>query len=62
MRCKNCPLCPEEDFICEESEGEYGLEHADGECGCRHPKNWAIKKYKEYLEIRSKEKGSTQYV
>ena len=51
MRCKNCPLCPEdEEAICEESENEYGIEYANGEWGCRHPKNWVIKKQKEYLE------------
>lgn len=30
MRCDCCPLCPiAEDDMCPESEGEYGIEHAD---------------------------------
>lgn len=30
MRCDNCPLCPTaEDDVCPESEGKYGIEHAD---------------------------------
>lgn len=31
MRCDSCPLCPiAEDDVCMESEGKYGIEHADG--------------------------------
>ncbi len=31
MRCDCCPLCPiAEDDVCPESEGKYGIEHADG--------------------------------
>lgn len=45
MRCDNCPLCPiAEDDVCIETEGKYGIEHADGMLGCRHPRNWAEKK------------------
>lgn len=45
MRCDNCPLCPiAEDDVCLESEGKYGIEHADGMLGCKHPRNWAEKR------------------
>ena len=45
MRCDNCPLCPiAEDDVCLETEGKYGIEHADGMLGCRHPRNWAEKR------------------
>lgn len=48
MRCDNCPLCPiAEDDVCLESEGKYGIEHADGMLGCKHPRNWAEKKSRE---------------
>ena len=48
MRCDNCPLCPiADDDVCPESEGEYGIEHADGMLGCKHPRNWAEKKSRE---------------
>lgn len=48
MRCDCCPLCPiANDDACPESEGEFGLEHADGMCGCKHPRNWAEKKSRE---------------
>lgn len=51
MRCDCCPLCPiAEDDICPESEGEYGIEHADGMLGCKHPRNWAEKKSMEYAD------------
>lgn len=54
MRCDCCPLCPiAEDDMCPESEGEYGIEHADGMLGCRHPKNWAKKRDKEHTEYLS---------
>lgn len=54
MRCDCCPLCPiAEDDVCPESEGEYGIEHADGMLGCRHPKNWAKKRDKEHTEYLS---------
>ena len=44
MRCDCCPLCPiAEDDVCLISEGDYGIEHADGMLGCRHPRNWAEK-------------------
>ncbi len=53
MRCDNCPLCPiAEDDVCFEAEGKYGIEHADGMLGCKHPWNWIKKrdeKYTEYL-------------
>ncbi len=49
MRCDSCPLCPTaEDDVCPESEGKYGMEHADGMSGCKHPWNWAKKRDKEY--------------
>lgn len=51
MRCDCCPLCPiAEDDACPESEGKYGIEHADGMLGCRHPKNWAKKRDEEHTE------------
>ena len=51
MRCDCCPLCPiAEDDVCPESEGKYGIEHADGMLGCRHPKNWAKKRDEEHME------------
>lgn len=51
MRCDCCPLCPiAEDDVCPESEGKYGIEHADGMLGCRHPKNWVEKRDKEHDE------------
>lgn len=38
MRCDCCPLCPiAEDDVCPECEGKYGIEHADGMLGCKHP-------------------------
>lgn len=49
MRCDCCPLCPiAEDDVCLESEGKYGIEHADGMLGCRHPRNWAEKRSNEH--------------
>lgn len=54
MRCDCCPLCPiAEDDMCPESEGEYGIEHADGMLGCRQPKNWAKKRDEEHTEYLS---------
>lgn len=54
MRCDCCPLCPiAEDDVCPESEGKYGIEHADGMLGCRHPKNWAKKRDEEHTEYLS---------
>lgn len=54
MRCDCCPLCPiAEDDVCPESEGEYGIEHANGMLGCRHPKNWAKKRDEEHTEYLS---------
>lgn len=54
MRCDCCPLCPiAEDDACPESEGKYGIEHADGMLGCRHPKNWAKKRDEEHTEYLS---------
>lgn len=51
MRCDYCPLCPTaEDDVCPESEGEYGIEHADGMLGCKHPWNWAKKHDEEYTK------------
>lgn len=49
MRCDCCPLCPiADDDCCSESEGEYGIEHADGMSGCKHPRNWAEKRCNEH--------------
>lgn len=54
MRCDCYPLCPiAEDDMCPESEGEYGIEHADGMLGCRQPKNWAKKRDEEHTEYLS---------
>lgn len=54
MRCDCCPLCPiAEDDMCPESEGEYGIEHADGMLGCWHPKNWVKKRDEEHTEYLS---------
>lgn len=51
MRCDCCPLCPSaEDDVCPESEGKYGIEHADGMSGCKHPYSWAKKRDEEYAE------------
>lgn len=48
MRCDCCPLCPiADDDVCPESEGKYGIEHADGMWGCKHPRNWVEKKNRE---------------
>ena len=56
MRCDCCPLCPVDDYaICLESEGEYGIEHADGMLGCRHPRNWAEKRNVEYCNYLGEE-------
>lgn len=56
MRCDRCPLCPVDDYaICLESEGEYGIEHADGMLGCRHPRNWAEKRNEEYCNYLGEE-------
>lgn len=49
MRCDNCPLCPiAEDDVCPEAEGKYGIEHADGMLGCKHPRNWTEKRSNEH--------------
>lgn len=49
MRCDNCPLCPiAEDDVCLETEGKYGIEHADGMLGCKHPRNWAEKMSRDH--------------
>jgi hypothetical protein len=29
-------------------DGEYGIMHADGVAGCRHPRNWVEKREREY--------------
>lgn len=51
MRCDLCPLCPiAQDDVCFEAEGKYGIEHADGMLGCKHPWNWVKKRDKEYDE------------
>ena len=56
MRCDCCPLCPVDDYaICLESEGEYGIEHADGMLGCHHPRNWAEKRNEEYCNYLGEE-------
>ena len=53
MRCDLCPLCPiAQDDVCFEAEGKYGIEHADGMLGCKHPWNWIKKrdeKHTKYL-------------
>ena len=49
MRCDCCPLSNTED-TCQEAEGEYGIEHKDGVCGCRHPWNWAHKREMMYAD------------
>lgn len=49
MRCDCCPLSDPED-TCPEAEGEYGIEHKDGVCGCRHPWNWAYKREMMYAD------------
>lgn len=49
MRCDLCPLSDPEDS-CPESEGEYGLEHKDGVCGCKHPWSWIKKRDRMYSE------------
>lgn len=43
MRCDLCPLSNPED-ACPEADGEYGLEHKDGVCGCKHPWSWIKKR------------------
>lgn len=49
MRCDCCPLCPiAEDDVCPETEGKYGIEHADGMSGCKHSRNWAEKRSNEH--------------
>ena len=49
MRCDCCPLRPiADDDVCLVSEGEFGLEHADGMLGCKHPRNWAEKRSNEH--------------
>ena len=58
MRCDCCPLCPiAEDDVCLESEGEFGLEHADGTWGCKHPRNWAEKRSNEHDTMLGEMKG-----
>lgn len=53
MRCDNCPLCPiAEDGVCPECEGKYGIEHADGMLGCKHPRNWAEKRSELIWELK----------
>lgn len=54
MRCDCCPLCPSaENDVCPESEGKYGIEHADGMSGCKHPYSWVKKRDEEYSEYLS---------
>lgn len=49
MRCDLCPLWPTGiDDTCPEMDGEYGIVHADGVAGCRHPRNWVEKREREY--------------
>ena len=44
MRCDMCPLAPVAyDDCCPIAESEYGIEHKDGVCGCKHPRNWVEK-------------------
>lgn len=51
MRCDLCPLCPiAKDDACTEVDTKYGIEHADGMSGCRHPYNWAKKRADEYVD------------
>ena len=49
MRCDCCPFGSDED-VCPEAENEYGIEHKDGVLGCKHPRNWAEKRDREYTE------------
>lgn len=49
MRCDCCPLSNPED-VCPEAEGEYGIEHKDGVCGCRHPWNLVHKRDMMYAD------------
>ena len=49
MRCDLCPLGSDDD-VCPEAEGKYGIEHKDGVLGCKHPRNWAEKRDKEYCD------------
>ena len=50
MRCDCCPLCPYDDEVCLEAEGDYGIEHKDGTLGCKHPRNWIEKRDREHTE------------
>ncbi len=56
MRCDRCPFGGFKDetgewtFDCDIAEGEYGIEHSDGMSGCKHPRNWVEKRFKEYSE------------
>lgn len=50
MRCDMCPLWPSGDDVCPGMDGEYGMVHKDGVCGCRHPWNWINKREQEYEE------------
>ena len=49
MRCDYCPLSEPED-TCPEVDGEYGLEHKDGVCGCKHPWSWIKKRNEMHAE------------
>ena len=49
MRCDYCPLSNHAD-TCPEAECEYGIEHKDGVCGCRHPWNWVQKRDMMYAD------------
>lgn len=47
MRCDCCPLCFNAEGACSESEGVFGIDHADGMGGCRRPRNWVDKMDRE---------------
>lgn len=49
MRCDCCPFGRDDD-TCSEAEGEYGIEHADGVLGCKHPRNWVEKRDREHAD------------
>ena len=49
MRCDYCPMSNSEDTFLG-ADGEYGIEHKDGVCGCQHPRNWAHKRDMMYSD------------
>ena len=49
MKCECCPLSNQED-VCPEAEGKYGIESKDWLLGCTHPWNWIKKRDKDYCK------------